>query len=762
MDRNRRQVVSATFLTLAALAVLAVVATPSAASVEQSSTAANDIVAAASAPSIATPTSNGRRHPRLRGRTASNGRSDKRSCVHADRRLHVAASSKSRAKSIRVRSRINGRRNVFTRVKGWHRPVRNCRVAAISLLARTKTVASTTSSTTLTAAADSYVSQVNPDTTHGSNGYLRVLGSSGTTRNSYLRFALDSLGGSVSQATLKLYPTTGSGSGFDVHAEPDNGWQESSLTWNNAPAFASAVSASSGPLSAGAWASVDVTPLVQGNGSVSFVLTTNDSSGFYLGSSESGNEPVLEVTTSSSGTPPPPPSPSADNQPPSAPSALSLGGASASSISLSWSASSDNVAVSGYELYLNGNKVGTTTATSYGFGGLGCGTSYTLAVAAYDAAGNRSPQASLSATTAACPAAGGTNLGTGLIAFGGTLQQTLSTHGSDYSYVVLGGDYAVAQPLPGKTLHYQDGTAVNARWNDGIPYAEASANGWLLKDSAGNFIHTYGDSSRYLLDVGSPSVQQAYVNDTIQTLRAYPGIDGIEIDNIQTDIASITRGVYPAKYPSKQAYQDAEVSFLSFVGPALRKAGYYLFVNAGGYVNDSTFDSGQDTNAFWQRICSYPNGLMNEYWMQNGNNPTQLMDDSGAGFMHMWSGWQKLVQTAQNCGAEFLGTSIGSSTDLRTMRFGKGSFLLDWNGQGGAFLYAVAPAFTSGISPWNAAWTTDVGSPTGPKYQIASKVWRRDFTKGTVVVNPSTSSVTTTVNGTSHTIAPTDALIVAR
>src|SRR5207302_450660 len=193
---------------------------------------------------------------------------------------------------------------------------------------------------------------------------------------------------------LKLYPTTGSYSGFDLHAEPDSGWQESSLTWNNAPAFASAISASSGPLNAGGWASVDVTPLVQGNGSVSFVLTTNDASGFYLGSRESSYAPRLEVTTSGGG---------GDTQPPTAPSALSLGGASASSLSLAWSASADNVGVAGYELYLNGSKAGTTTATSYGFAGLSCGTSYTLAVAAYDAAGNRSPQSSVTAATSACP-----------------------------------------------------------------------------------------------------------------------------------------------------------------------------------------------------------------------------------------------------------------------------------------------------------------------------------------------------------------------
>src|SRR4051794_9392044 len=56
---------------------------------------------------------------------------------------------------------------------------------------------------------------------------------------------------------------------------------------------------------------------------------------------------------------------STDKQPPATPSGLSLGGASASSLSLAWNASSDNVGVAGYELYLNGSKVGTTQTTSY-------------------------------------------------------------------------------------------------------------------------------------------------------------------------------------------------------------------------------------------------------------------------------------------------------------------------------------------------------------------------------------------------------------
>jgi polysaccharide lyase-like protein/fibronectin type III domain protein len=80
-----------------------------------------------------------------------------------------------------------------------------------------------------------------------------------------------------------------------------------------------------------------------------------------------------------------------------------LSGASASGFTLSWSAPYDHLRVAGYDVYLSGSEIGTTAATSYGFSGLACGGSYTLGVDAYDAAGNRSPQASVQASTSPCP-----------------------------------------------------------------------------------------------------------------------------------------------------------------------------------------------------------------------------------------------------------------------------------------------------------------------------------------------------------------------
>jgi chitodextrinase len=94
--------------------------------------------------------------------------------------------------------------------------------------------------------------------------------------------------------------------------------------------------------------------------------------------------------------------PCADVSPPTTPALPTQSAATSTSISLAWGGSLDNVGVAGYELFLNGNKVGSTATTSYTFGNLSCGTSYTLAVDAFDAAGNRSPRPSLSAATSPC------------------------------------------------------------------------------------------------------------------------------------------------------------------------------------------------------------------------------------------------------------------------------------------------------------------------------------------------------------------------
>ena len=55
---------------------------------------------------------------------------------------------------------------------------------------------------------------------------------------------------------------------------------------------------------------------------------------------------------------------------------------------LTWNAASDNVGVTGYNVFRNGTQVGTSTSTSYTDSGLTASTAYSYTVKARDAAGN--------------------------------------------------------------------------------------------------------------------------------------------------------------------------------------------------------------------------------------------------------------------------------------------------------------------------------------------------------------------------------------
>jgi chitodextrinase len=94
--------------------------------------------------------------------------------------------------------------------------------------------------------------------------------------------------------------------------------------------------------------------------------------------------------------------PVADTQAPTVPSGLTSSSVTSTSFTLSWTASTDNVGVSSYEVFRNGTSLGTTASTSFNVSGLTAGTAYSMTVRAKDAAGNYSAQSSaLSVTTTA-------------------------------------------------------------------------------------------------------------------------------------------------------------------------------------------------------------------------------------------------------------------------------------------------------------------------------------------------------------------------
>jgi chitodextrinase len=92
-----------------------------------------------------------------------------------------------------------------------------------------------------------------------------------------------------------------------------------------------------------------------------------------------------------------------DTTPPSTPTGLNVTAGPAGEVDLAWSASTDDVGVTGYTVYRNGTSIGTVNGStlSYADKTVASVTTYTYTVDAYDAAGNHSPQSSPASITTA-------------------------------------------------------------------------------------------------------------------------------------------------------------------------------------------------------------------------------------------------------------------------------------------------------------------------------------------------------------------------
>lgn len=141
------------------------------------------------------------------------------------------------------------------------------------------------------------------------------------------------------------------------------------------------------------------------NASPYVVNAAGDSSATASGNtrSPSGNMYKGNVTVSGG-------EPSEDTQAPTVPGGLSATAVSSSRIDLNWLPSSDNVEVSGYDVYRNGSFLKTVSAPSASDTGLSASTTYSYYVRAKDPSGNQSAASQpVSATTLSGGGGGGTS-----------------------------------------------------------------------------------------------------------------------------------------------------------------------------------------------------------------------------------------------------------------------------------------------------------------------------------------------------------------
>ena len=184
-----------------------------------------------------------------------------------------------------------------------------------------------------------------------------------------------------------------------------------------------------------------------------------------------------------------------DTQPPTVPSNLTATAISGTQINLSWTASTDNVGVTGYMVErcqgtgcTNFAQIGTTTTTTFNDTGLTVGTSYSYRARAGDAAGNLSVYSNVASATTQAPDTQPPTTPSSLSATAVSGSQiNLSWTASTDNVGVTGYLIERCQRV-GCTNLVQVGTSTTTTFNDtGLTGATAYSYRVRATDAAGNF-----------------------------------------------------------------------------------------------------------------------------------------------------------------------------------------------------------------------------------------------------------------------------------
>ena len=196
------------------------------------------------------------------------------------------------------------------RFVSWQRPFRLLSLMAIALavlfLSSVHPNTSAASLLSFSPTQDAHVKSSSPTNNYGNDSTVRLRAGS-PAYNGYFQFAVSGVTGSVSQATLRLYVKDGSPDVGTVYLV-DNGWDEATVGWNNAPALSGSPLGNLGAVGNKVWVELDVTAVISGDGIYSFGLTSSSTNSTYFDSSEGANPPQL-VLTVDDGPPPPPQAP---------------------------------------------------------------------------------------------------------------------------------------------------------------------------------------------------------------------------------------------------------------------------------------------------------------------------------------------------------------------------------------------------------------------------------------------------------------------
>lgn len=315
-----------------------------------------------------------------------------------------------------------------------------------------------------------------------------------------------------------------------------------------------------------------------------------------------------------------------------------------------------------------------------------------------------------------------------------------ATWGYDRYDRLVFGEWAAsgaAAELTKPVLGYVSAASIRNDYWTCMDLSYARSNGWLLTHS-GVEIYNAGYPAGKVGDIGDAAFSSAWASSVIGRAAA-GGWDGVFIDDVvRASVESGFSNATPDAYPTQIAFEDAMVQHIDIIGAALQAAGFYVMVNAAGFVSGSAgWDDGTDTKNFFTRLKDNISAFMVEYWLQRGDDSGITRGAGTTPWYNNWEGWLSVIPHVEAGGVDFVGLSELPPGDSTDAIYVKASTLLEVD-RAGSNMFLGADR-NGGQNPFGTKVCKDMGDPLGDKYAVGS-LWKRDFDNGTVTVNPVTKT----------------------
>jgi putative glycosyl hydrolase-like family 15 (GHL15) protein len=254
----------------------------------------------------------------------------------------------------------------------------------------------------------------------------------------------------------------------------------------------------------------------------------------------------------------------------------------------------------------------------------------------------------------------------------------------------------------------------------GIGYCEADEDHpeWFLLDQRGRRFEYSGYAGHWQMDVGNPYYQQAWA-DNVVAASTEAGFDGVFMDNALFPCDAYHEGTCPAKYPTDAAMQAAYVSMFASTRDEFTAAGLTTVAN----LSNARLYEGA-----WEASTEHLDGGFDEWW---------LTFDDGNLLSEYPQGWSRQVaEIAANEAAgkvTWVQPHFTPGSD-QPFRYALASYLMAATGTSSIAEVATTDDY-SGPTPWHPEYDWDLGTPTGPYREVATNIFRRDFTCGAALVN---------------------------